>query len=106
MSVPPKENFLDETLTWMLYRGFIAAVVQKWSLEILPSGSYGVEFTTFAIAVNFSKNGTTTKAHIPGMKKIPRIISVTNDYRNMKMSNIKVQYAPFLQIPSHICFAA
>jgi len=34
------------------------------------SGSYGAEFTSFAIAASFSKNGTSTKARIPGTERV------------------------------------
>ena len=54
----------------MFYRGGIdVAVMRKSSLRTVPLGSYGVEFTAFAIVRSFLKNGTITKMHIPGMER-------------------------------------
>jgi len=54
---------------WVFYIGDIdAAVMWKSSLRTVPSGSYGVEFTAFAIVASFLKNGI-TKVHFPGMER-------------------------------------
>jgi len=45
-----------------------AVMTWKASLRTAPSGSYGAEFTAFAIAVSFLKNGTTMKVCISGME--------------------------------------
>jgi len=42
-----------------VYGGHVAAAIAwKQSLRTAPTGSYRVEFLSFAILVNFLKNGT------------------------------------------------